>query len=82
MGTSEKLAALIWRFIGVFLLVSVIPAGVLSLGRLVWFASNGRIGLHQPGALFPLLLFVVQVVAGVLIFRFSKRLGKLIARDL
>lgn len=82
MVASEKLAALIWRFIGVFLLVSAIPAGVLSLDRLVWFVSNLRTGLHQLGTLLPLLLFFIQVVAGLLIFRASKRLGKFIARDL
>ena len=77
---SEKIGALIWRFIGVLVLVAALPGFALSLRPLIWIIVNLGTGIHSFAAFLP--LFLVQVIVGLLILRFSRSLGKVIARGL
>ena len=81
---SEKIGALIWRFIGVLVLVAALPGFALSLRPLIWIIVNLGTGIHSFAAFLPLFLFLflVQVIVGLLILRFSRSLGKAIARGL
>jgi hypothetical protein len=62
----ERIAALIWRFIGAFLVIAALPG----------------LALPPFSSIFLLLLLFVQVAVGLLLIGFSRQLGKIIAQGL
>lgn len=75
--TVEQVAALAWRFIGLFALVTALPGLVLVAPAML--RSGGHFG---GGAPLAWLLIFVQVIVGLLVLRYSKSLGRIIARGL
>ncbi len=69
----ERLAALVFRFIG----LAMVLQGSIATMMLVYGAIGGRFALIG-GA----VLFVFEVVVGVLVFRSSRRLGEFICQGL
>ena len=75
--TIEKVAALAWRFIGLFIVLAAIP-GMLSVGRLILRAE----GIGHGGVLVTAFVVGINLILGVLIIRFSEKLGRIIADGL
>jgi hypothetical protein len=79
---TEKIAALIWRFIAVWLIATALPGLLLSLQPLAALLGYPGIGPNLPAMFLPMSLLLLQVIVGILILRFSRELGSKIARGL
>ena len=79
---TEKVAGLIWRFIGVLAVVAALPGLLLSLRPLIWLIANLGTGVPSFAAFLPLFLFLGQVIIGLLVLRYSRSLGRVMARGL
>jgi hypothetical protein len=79
----EKFASLIWRFVGVLILLSALPGVVMLLsGVLAGIGSIRSNPYFFVGHLLPALFVSVQVIVGLVVLRFSGRMGRMIARGL
>ena len=78
----EKVATLVWRFVGLFVLLVALPGFVLFLGPLITGLGALGEGAYPVYGLLPMLLILVQVAIGVIILRFSGTLGRIISRGL
>jgi hypothetical protein len=79
---TEKIAALAWRFIGVAIFVAALPGLLLSLQPFIWLLANLGFGVPSFATFLPVFLFLAQMIVGLLVLRFSRRLAKVIARGL
>lgn len=80
--TSEQTAAVIWRFIGVFLVIAAVPGVLFSLRPLLGLMGDVGIGQALAAMLLPMVFLLVQIIVGALVLRFSKELGRMISRGL
>lgn len=81
----ERIAALLWRFLGVIVIGMAIPGTVMQSAGVFYSAirSTGDApGAAAPDSTLVTLTSVVLIVLGVAMIRLSQRLGELIARGL
>lgn len=78
----ERIAALIWRFIGLGLIVASLP-GIVSLSAGVVSSIGSREAAPMVGQVGAVVLIATaQIIIGATIIRFSDRLGMTMARGL
>lgn len=78
----ERIAALIWRFIGLGLIVASLP-GVVTLSAGMVSSIGSRDAAPLIGQVAGVVLIAtIQIIVGATIIRFSDRLGMTMARGL
>jgi len=81
MYDLERIAALIWRFVGLFIVLSALPVAFVDFFVTLFSMAGGDAG-NLGGSSLSVLYATLLIVAGSAVMNFSVNLGRMIARGL